>query len=81
METIIKKMIRFVVNANARRVLIVKSAGSTLFVPYNFSAVGVLCSTFFPLLQILPSVSLMVWEDSILSLAPRNSKLCLLEIK
>jgi len=51
-----KTMIRFVVNANARHVLILKSAGSTLFVPYNFSAVG-LCSTSFPLLQITQSVS------------------------
>ena len=52
-----ERKIKFVTNANARHVLILKSAESTLFVPCNLSAVGVLCSESFPLLQILLSVS------------------------
>jgi hypothetical protein len=52
-----KRMMSFVMNANARHVLILKSAESILFVPCNFSVVGLLCSESFPLLQILPSVS------------------------
>jgi hypothetical protein len=52
-----KRKIRFVMNANARYVLILKSAESTLLVPSNFSVVGVLCYASLPLLQILPSAS------------------------
>jgi hypothetical protein len=52
-----KKIIKFVMNANVRHVLILQSAESTFLVPSNFSVVGVLCYASFPLLQILPSVS------------------------
>jgi hypothetical protein len=52
-----KRMIRLVMCAYARHVLILKSAESILFVARNFSIVGVLCSAPFHLLQILPSVS------------------------
>jgi hypothetical protein len=51
-----RNIFRFVMNANVRHVLILKSAETTLFVACNFSVVGVLCSASFPLLQILPAV-------------------------
>jgi hypothetical protein len=56
-ETIMKRIIRFVMNANGRYVLILQSAEVTLLVPSNFSVVGALCYASYPLLRILPSVS------------------------